>query len=194
MKKILTSAFFLISFTVSAQNKNTLKIGINRCIYGSGDYWGYEFYNELLIPFKPHITVAPSFHIGYGSNAIESSSDPRLKTTSMGFDAMIYVSPCKFQKSKIQIGIGPSLRYFEDGSPNIYGYNIVPLIPNSPYNYKAYRFEYLTKPTYWRLGYSAVVDGELIVSPKWAVGGRVSFSNYSVDVISQFGLSFSRRF
>ena len=193
MKKTVTFLLILMNVCAFSQQKGTFKAGFNRCLYGSGDYRGFEYYNEYLFPLKPRITLAPSFHIGYGSNSVKDFDEPRLKTTSFGVDVMLYVSPWKFQKNKIQIGFGPSVRHFSDGSPNIMAYNVIQL-PNSNFVYDGYRFAYSTKPDYWRLGYSAVIDGELNITPKWVVGGRLSFSNYAYDVISQFGLSVGHRF
>jgi len=193
MKKNATLLLLLISFYAFSQQKNAFKVGFNRCIYGTGDYWGYEYYNEFLLPIKPRITFAPSFHIGYGSSSVSFADQPRFKTTSFGIDGMIYVSPWKFQKSKVQIGVGPSLRHFSDGSPDIYIVRQTQL-PNSSVILNNYTFNYETKPNYLRLGYSAVIDGELNITPLWVVGGRLSFSNYTYDVISQYGISFSRRF
>lgn len=193
MKKITTLFLFFVSFYAFSQEKSTFKVGFNRCMYGSGDYRGYEYYNEFLLPIKPRVFFAPSFHIGYGSSNVTQADQPRFKTTSFGIDGMIYVSPWKFQKSKIQIGAGPSLRYFSDGSPNIYTIRPAQL-PNSSVVFNNYTFNYETKPNYVRLGYSVVIDGELNVTPVWVIGGRISFSDYSYDVISQYGFSFSRRF
>jgi hypothetical protein len=192
MKKKLTLLFVVFPVWLFAQQQLVFKAGLNRSLYGSGDLQGIEYFNELLIPIASHFSVAPSFHIGSGSNNPTDEFTPRFTTSSFGLDALLYASPWKFNKSKLQFGVGPTVRHFSSGYPTTwvsrptqFGNQVI----------SVYNFYYSRNPRYISVGYSLVLDGEVNLTPKWGIGSRLSFSNYrSGETIAQYGVTLLRRF
>ncbi|SOE21577.1 hypothetical protein SAMN06298216_2034 [Spirosomataceae bacterium TFI 002] len=187
MKAFTITVLVFLTFSTFAQKPIQFKVGLNNSLYGSGDLRGFEYYNEIIFPINGHLSWAPSIHVGSGSNNPIDNTSPRFSTTSIGTDFTVYFSPWQFEKSKIQMGVGPSIRYFNDGTPETTGFQTIE-IGNSLK--RVYEYYYPIPSSYVSPGFSVVLDSELKVSNHWKIGGRVSFSSFlEGQTIAQLGLS-----
>jgi hypothetical protein len=197
MKKlILVLALLLHSYWGVCQmsTRHSIKAGITRVLFGSGDLAGYNYYNEYNRSLNRYLTFAPSLHVGYGSG---DSGYLRFTKASFSLDPNFFVSPMRFDRSKVRLGVGPSLRFISDSHPNGYGIYFRGAIPNLPpsFDYVIGPMTYSRPLNYWTIGYTVVLEGELNVSPRWNTGVRASFQNYtSGETVANIGFNVGYRF
>lgn len=197
MKKlILVLTLLTNSYLALGQNndRNRVKAGITYILFGSGDLSGLNYYNEYNRRLNRFLTFAPSLHVGYGS---QDSGYLRSTKASFSLDPNLYFSPMRFERSKIRLGIGPSLRFLSDSHPNGYGAYFRGAIPNLPpdFEYVLAPLSYARPMNYWTIGYTVVLEGEVNVSSRWNTGIRASFQNYkSGETAATLGLNVGYRF
>jgi hypothetical protein len=197
MKKTL---FFLSLLAVSklafcqTSPQNSIKAGLTYVLFGSGDLSGVNYYNEYNRRLNRYLTFAPSLYVGYGS---KSSDYLRFTKASFSVDPNPFISPMRFEKSKIRLGAGPSLRFLSDTQPNSYGIIFKGALPALPPNtdYVITPLNYTRPLNYWTIGYSVVLEAELHFTGHWLVGGRASFQSYaSGETVLNAGINVGYRF
>lgn len=198
MKKLnFLLVFLLVSSAAFSQvpARNSVKAGFTYILFGSGDLSGFNYYNEYNHSINRFLTVAPSFHFGYGS---KDGLYLRSTKASFSLDPNLFFSPFRFESSKIRVGIGPSLRFLSDSHPTggsgVYSQGaILGLPPELPYVIAP--LGYSRPLNYWTVGYTIVLEGELNITPRWNAGVRTSFQNYdSGETAANAGLNIGYRF
>lgn len=174
--------------------QNSIKVGLTYILFGSGDLTGVNYYNEYNRRLNRYLTFSPSLHVGYGSKA---SDYLRFTKASFSVDPNLFISPMRFEKSKIRLGIGPSFRFLSDSHPSGYGIEFngdLPTLPNKV-NYVITPVFYTRPLNYWTIGYSVVLEAELHFTGHWLIGGRASFQNYaSGETVLNAGINVGYRF
>jgi hypothetical protein len=197
MKHTLLVLILLVSSSLAfCQNspQNSFKAGLTGILFGSGDLTGVNYYNEYNRRLNRYFTFAPSLHFGYGSKASEYL---RFTKASFSVDPNIFISPMRFEKSKVRLGVGPSLRFLSDSHPNGYGVMFKGALPALPENldYVITPVTYARPLNYWTVGYSIVLEAELHFTGHWLVGARASFQNYaSGESAANVGFNVGYRF
>lgn len=197
MKKTLLVLSLLVGTHLAfCQNvlQNSIKAGLTYILFGSGDLTGVNYYNEYNRRLNRHLTFAPSLHVGYGS---KTSKYLRFTKASFSIDPNLFFSPMRFEKSKVRIGIGPSLRFLSDSHPSGYGVLFKEAFPSFPSNteYIITPLNYARPLNYWTIGYSVVLEAEVHFTRYWLLGGRVSFQNYeSGETAANAGINVGYRF
>ncbi|GAB2603572.1 hypothetical protein [Spirosoma areae] len=204
MKKLVfILALLANSYLAACQNnvRSGVKAGITYILFGRGDLSGFNYYNEYNRKFNRFLTFAPSLHVGYGSKmTLLSGADGfnqelRFTKVSFALDANLFVSPMRFERNKIRLGVGPSIRFFSDSFPSSYGLHAVdsPGLPG--FTYALLPIVYSRPQNYWTIGYTVVLEGELTVSSRWITGARGSFQNYqSGETATNVGFNIGYRF
>lgn len=186
-KPLIAFALLFVSIFCFSQDRNSLKAGFTYTIFGSGDMRGINYYNEYNHRINRFLTLAPSFHAGYGSM---NAGYLRFTKASFAIDPNLFFSPMRFENSKIRLGIGPSLRFLSDSNPTGHG---ISLTPNSDYVINP--LNYAHPLNYWTIGYTVVLEGEINLSARWNTGIRTSFQNYvSGETVANVGFSVGYRF
>jgi hypothetical protein len=197
MKKIfLVLTFLLNSYWGICQidTRSSVKAGLSYVLFGSGDLGGYNYYNEFNHSLNHFVTFAPSLHAGYGSGEHRYL---RFTKASFAIDPNVFVSPMRFNRSKVRLGVGPSLRFISDSHPNGYGIYFRGAIPNLPpdFDYVIGPMTYARPLNYWTIGYTIVLEGELNITRRWNTGLRASFQNYtSGETVANIGFNVGYRF
>lgn len=174
--------------------QNSIKAGLTSILFGSGDLTGVNYYNEYNRRLNRCLTFAPSLHFGYGSKA---SDYLRFTKASFSVDPNLFISPMRFEKSKIRLGIGPSLRFLSDSHPSGYGILFKGALPALPPNvdYVIMPLNYTRPLNYWTIGYTIVLEAELHFTGHWLIGARASFQNYeSGETAANAGINLGYRF
>lgn len=174
--------------------RNSVKVGVTYILFGSGDLSGVNYYNEYNRSLNRFLTFAPSLHVGYGS---KDTGYLRYTKASFSLDPNIFFSPMRFERGKIRLGVGPSLRFLSDSHPNGYGIYFQGGLPGLPpgLDYVIEPLRYARPLNYWTIGYTVVLEGEVNVSPRWNTGIRASFQNYeSGETAANLGLNIGYRF
>lgn len=196
MKKILLilTLLFTAFEGYSQSTTRTIKAGFSHVLFGSGDLRGINYYNEYNHSLSRYLTFAPSLHVGYGSRDDEYL---RFTKASFSLDPNFFVSPMRFNRSKIRLGVGPSLRFISDSQPGGYGIYFRGSIPNLPpdFDYVVGPMKYRQPHNFWTVGYTVALEGELNITPKWNTGIRASFQSYtSGETVANLGLNVGYRF
>ncbi len=108
---------------------NNIKAGVTAILFGSGDLTGLNYYNEYNRRLNKYFTLAPSVQFGFGSRTSYFTDGPssdfaheiRFTKGSAALDLNLYASPWRFDRSKIRVGVGPSVSYISDSQPSSYG-------------------------------------------------------------------------
>ncbi|WP_147277019.1 hypothetical protein [Runella aurantiaca] len=196
MKKTLLFLSLLAgSNLVFGQNppQNNIKAGFTYILFGSGDLAGFNYYNEYNRRLNRFLTFAPSLHFGYGAKA---SDYLRSTKASFSVDPNVFISPMRFEKSKIRLGVGPSLRFLSDSHPSSFGllFNGGTALPLDK-DYLITPITYTRPLNYWTIGYTLLLEAELHFTRHWLVGTRASFQNYaSGETALNAGLNVGYRF
>lgn len=108
MKK--TFFILLLSFFTSQlksqeviDHQNTLRFGINRAFYGSGDIFGTSIYSEYSYKINKRITVSPRIFYGF-AYVIKGRTSNHLSSFGINLNADITPFPSKLKKFKFCIG------------------------------------------------------------------------------------------
>ena len=193
---ILLSLLLAVGHSVSAQKfaAQSVKAGVSYILFGAGDMRGVNYYNEYNRRLTRHVTFGPSFHLGYGSL---DAGYIRFTKASFALDPNLYFSPMRFERSKVRLGVGPSLRFLSDSHPNGYGVyfrGALPAIPPSM-DYLLSPLRYERSLNYWTLGYTAVLEAEINVDIRWVLGARASFQSYmSGETAATLGVNIGYKF
>ncbi|GAB3170062.1 hypothetical protein [Telluribacter humicola] len=174
--------------------RHSVKAGVSYVLFGTGDMVGFNYYNEYNQSLNPYVTFAPSLHVGYGSR---DEGYARFTKASISLDPNFFVSPMWFDRSKIRLGIGPSLRYTSSSLPTSHGYSLVGPIPEHPTDQATYAIDlnYTRPMNYWAVGYTVVLEGEVTLDRGWSTGIRASFQNYtSGGTVANIGLNVGYQF
>lgn len=197
----MKNTFLVLSLLVGShlafcQNapQNSIKAGLTGVLFGSGDLRGVNYYNEYNRRLNRYLTFAPSLHVGYGA---QDRDYLRFTKASFSIDPNLFFSPMRFEKSKIRLGVGPSLRFLSDSHPSSYGVFHRVTFPSFPVD-----VEYLISPltyshplNYWTIGYTVVLEAEINLAARWNTGVRASFQNYnSGETAANIGLNVGYRF
>ncbi len=151
-----------------SQLRNSYKAGLTTIFFGSGDMRGLNFFNEYNHALSDHVTVSPSFQVGYGF------TDRRSKGSAAA-DLNLFISPMRFDQSKIRIGVGPSVRFVADPST---------------FNGNRDRSNH-----YFTLGFTMALEGEFNITNRFLVGIGGSIQPYaSGEIVSKFGISTGYKF
>lgn len=214
-KPLLLSLILLVGHALYAQRDvfpntyyNNIKAGVTTILFGSGDLTGFNYYNEYNRRLNNYLTLAPSVQFGFGSKSSliyvdnPKSGTPyadelRFTKGSAALDLNLYASPWRFDRSKIRLGVGPSLRYISDSSPNFYGVYYRGSLKEFPeiFDYVMEAPRYDRPQNYLTLGYSLIAEGELHVSNRCILGARGAFQGYqSGETTLAIGLNFGYRF
>ena len=216
MKKAILFALALLSAqVVSAQKRvfpntfnNNIKAGVTTILFGSGDLKGLNYYNEYNRKLNKYFTLAPSVQFGFGSaSSPVYVSNPRsgapyvdelrFSKGSAALDVNLYASPWRYERSKLRLGVGPSLRFVSDSSPNFYGVYYPGSLKEFPeiFDYIIDAPRYDRPQNYLTVGYSLIAEGELNVSRRCNLGARAAFQNYlSGETTLTLGVNFGYRF
>jgi hypothetical protein len=197
----MTKSLLILSLLVSthlafcqSSPQNSIKAGFTSILFGSGDLTGVNYYNEYNRRLNRYLTFAPSLHVGYGS---KDSDYLRFIKASFSVDPNLFISPMRFEKSKIRLGVGPSLRFLSDSHPSGYGILFKGALPTLPPNtdYVITPLNYTRPLNYWTIGYTLVLEAELHFTGHWLVGGRASFQSYkSGETVANVGINVGYRF
>ena len=74
MRTLLFSLFLLTQTLAHAQSyepRNSVRIGINRAFFGSGDVIGPTFYAEYSYQLNPYLSVAPRLQSGFANRRLD---------------------------------------------------------------------------------------------------------------------------
>jgi hypothetical protein len=205
MKKLILILVLLANCHLAVSQdgmRSSVKAGVTYILFGSGDLSGLNYYNEYNRSINRFLTFAPSLHIGYGSKSSLISSSGmteglRFTKASVALDANLFFSPMRFERSKVRLGIGPSLRFLSDSHPSSFGVSYRGPTPNLPpgNDYVLNPFVYNNPQNYLTVGYTVILEGELNVGPRWIAGARASFQNYaSGETAANIGLNVGYRF
>jgi len=218
MKKIIIIVLFLLSgnmiyaqnFIVPNTYRNNLKAGVTTILFGRGDFTGLNYYNEYNRKVNNYLTLAPAVQFSFGSKANTIFVDTPLNKEpyereirfSKGSAAVylnLYFSPWRFERSKLRIGAGPSLRYISDSLPFEYITAYTRPIREWPsridIDYFHPPIEYDRPLNFLTIGYSLVAEGELNVSSHCNLGIRAAFQGYqSGETALMLGVNFGYRF
>ncbi|WP_247235978.1 hypothetical protein [Telluribacter sp. SYSU D00476] len=196
MKKLFLVLALLFNsyWGICQMSTHSVKAGVSYVQFGSGDLVGFNYYNEYNQSITPYMTIAPSLHVGYGSR---DEGYARFTKASISLDPNFFVSPMRFDRSKIRLGIGPSLRYTSSSLPTSYGYSLVGPIPDRPTDQATYAIDlnYTRPMNYWAMGYTVALEGEVTLDRGWSTGIRASFQNYtSGGMVANIGLNVGYQF
>ncbi|QHW00660.1 hypothetical protein [Spirosoma endbachense] len=181
--------------------RSSVKAGITYVLFGRGDRIGVNYYNEYNRSINRFLTFAPSLHVGYGSKVDRLMADGfyqefRFVKASFALDANLFVSPMRFERHKIRLGVGPSIRFLSESFPSSFGLRLVdsPGLPTGN-QYALIPIAYQRPRNQWTIGYTVVLEGELNVSPRWITGVRTSFQNYeNGETVLNVGVNAGYRF
>ncbi len=188
--------------------RNNIKAGVTTILFGSGDLTGFNYYNEYNHKLNNYLTVAPSVQFGFGSasspiyvsnprNGVPYVDELRFSKGSAALDVNLYASPWRFERSKVRLGVGPSLRFISDSSPNFYGVYYRGSLKEFPeiFDYIMDAPRYDRPQNYLTVGYSLIAEGELNVSDRCNLGARAAFQGYaSGETTLMLGVNFGYRF
>lgn len=188
--------------------KNNFKAGVTTILFGSGDLKGINYYNEYNRRLNNYLTLAPAVQFGFGSGSslidvrnpkvgAPYTDESRFSKGSMALDLNLFVSPWRFERTKLRVGVGPTLRYMSDSSPSSQGVYYPGSLKEFPddFDYIIDPPKYYRPQNYLTIGYSVVAEGELNLSRRCILGARGAFQGYrSGETTLTFGLNFGYRF
>jgi hypothetical protein len=132
-KTMLVGLFLLAGNALYAQRsvfpntyRNNIKAGVTTILFGSGDLTGLNYCNEYNRKLNNYLTLAPSVQFGFGSKTSyftdnipsDFAHEMRFTKGSAALDLNPYASPWRFDRSKLRVGVGPSLRFVSDSHPS----------------------------------------------------------------------------
>ncbi|WP_373513147.1 hypothetical protein [Persicitalea sp.] len=214
-KSMLIGLFLLAGNALYAQRAvfpntyhNNIKAGVTTILFGSGDLTGLNYYNEYNRRLNNYLTLAPSVQFGFGSGSSSIYvNNPRIGAPyvdemrftkgSAALDLNLYASPWRYDRSKVRLGVGPSLRFVSDSSPNYYGVYYPGSLKEFPeiFDYIIDPPKYDRPQNYLTIGYSLIAEGELNLSHRCNLGARAAFQGYqSGETTLMLGVNFGYRF
>lgn len=106
-KSFIILVFFSLVLQLKSQEivdkKNTLRFGINRTLYASGDIFGTSIYSEYSYKINKRITASPRISYGFAYVIKDGTSD-HLSSFGINLNADITPFPSKLKKFKFCIG------------------------------------------------------------------------------------------
>jgi hypothetical protein len=197
---ILALIFIMAHGTLIAQvsQGRGLKISAGYIRFEKDNLNGFFFSNEYNLPLSGFITLSPSLDFAHATTGDEYPYSLFNKTSISGnllVNLTPFKSPISERKWALNLGVGPSIRYFS--GPSISNYKVyenATIIIGEHLDYSVPLFhpnDRLKSHNFLRLGGKVGLDAGVHITSRTSAGIGISFSKYgSGESVFMSGISF----